>query len=195
MDNPYRLNDIDGVVAYNPRVPTFGEHVLKLRGERTTADVARAALGEQASTNQIRNFANYISRIERGETAVQNSKATTQQKLAKGLGVKLSELIAALEGVPTLNDPHPQIASSQHKESAVESDASPTKADPDGVAVQQTVGDAALFKAFVAAATEAITASTAGLAGAIDRLAASIEQAAKTRADSSTSGKRSARGH
>lgn len=79
-------NKLPQFIAYNPDVDGFGRAVRRMRGETKATKVARRALGADASKNAVRNFANYIQRIEREEAALTNPTLDVLERLATGFG-------------------------------------------------------------------------------------------------------------
>lgn len=156
---------------YNPRVMTLAAAVKTLRGDRKAIQIARQALGPEAALPQLRSWANYLGRIERGEVGLQNPSLEVLDKLAKGLGVRLSEFFKLLEGVPTLLDPQPQKPAEIPQRSVVESDTS--KADSNGAQIPAHAIDSATLAGAILEAADHI-------ASACDRLATAVAAATET---------------
>jgi hypothetical protein len=72
-------------LPYDEVVEDFGRRLRRVRDERGLdgTTVARNALGPHGSAKQYRDFANYLSRIERKNANVSHEKLT---EIAKGLG-------------------------------------------------------------------------------------------------------------
>lgn len=86
---------------YNSRVDRFGQFLKALRAERKVGPsvVARRALGETADKNELRNFASYLLRIERGVPKAQNPTLDVVERIATGLGLTLSQFFARIEAL------------------------------------------------------------------------------------------------
>lgn len=83
-------------------VTNIGARVRQLR-ERLgfkPADLARAALGPAASKKALAQYADLLSKLERGEKGHANPTLERLTLLAKGLRLTLLELIAQIEGLP-----------------------------------------------------------------------------------------------
>lgn len=148
-----------------------GLHVLRLRGDASAADVARRGLGDKATPNQIRNFANYIARMERGEKKVQNPTFKVLERLARGLGVTVTDLVAQVEGVPTLLRAQRGNLGPTELASAVESDTPPKADSLHDAEAQQALVDSALRSKFL---IEALIQSLASIPASIDRLTETV---------------------
>lgn len=162
------------LLPYTPRVDKLAETVKQLRGKRKAIHIAREALGQDAPLPQLRSFASYLGRIERGETGLQNPTLDVTTKLAKGLGVRLSEFFALLEGVPTLLDPTPKKDGEHTRTTAVESDTAPPRTDSHGAQVPPNAID-------IATLSGAILEAASHIASACDRLATAVAAAGADR--------------
>lgn len=164
----------ENVIPYNPRVDKLAATVRQVRGQRKAIQIARQALGPGATISQLRSWASYLGRIERGDPSVRNPSLEVLGKVAKGLGVKLSEFFTLLEGVPTLLDPEPKKVDRKPSLSAVESDTlTPPEADSHhGAEVSADTRDAQ-----TATLAAAILEAAEHIASACDRLATAVATA------------------
>lgn len=158
----------ENVIPYTPRVDKLAATVRQVRGPRKAIQIARQALGPDAPISQLRSWASYLGRIERGDPSVRNPSLDVLGKVAKGLGVKLSEFFTLLEGVPTLLDPEPKKVDRKPTGTAVESDTlTPPEADSHGSEVSARGIDAATLAAAILEVGDHI-------ASALDRLATAV---------------------
>ena len=93
------LSEPYGVLClYNAGVNGLGKKLQRLRKERalTGPAIAKRALGAEASQKQIKSFANYLSRLERGRE--DNPSLQLLEQLARGFGERtLSSFVIQLE--------------------------------------------------------------------------------------------------
>jgi transcriptional regulator with XRE-family HTH domain len=87
-------------IFYNARVQGFGGRVRKLRVERKLqmTDVARAAITSATATAEdVRDFANYLSKIELEKPEACNPSLELLEQIAKGMGLRLSQFFLQIE--------------------------------------------------------------------------------------------------
>lgn len=87
-------------LAYNAGMEGFGRALKRLRGARKAPAVARLALGDAATPKEVKNFANYIHRIEREEPALTNPSLDVLRRLSTGLGFEhVSQFLQQIEAL------------------------------------------------------------------------------------------------
>lgn len=86
--------------AYNPAVDDFGNRLRLLRGALNLKNtvIAERALGEESTEDQRKDFANYLSRMQRGHKAAQNPGLSTLEMIAKGMDLTLWKFLLRIEG-------------------------------------------------------------------------------------------------
>lgn len=86
-------------IAYNAAVQGFGSRIRSVRQRRKLkmTDVAREALGRDASKVDVRDFANYLSKVELEHPDAQNPSLDKLEQIAAGLGLTLSAFFLHLE--------------------------------------------------------------------------------------------------
>ena len=90
---------------------SFGQALKTLQGKRKAVAIGRRALGKEATGDEVRDFANYLSRITRDK--VPNVGLHRLQLIALGLGLTpLSSFFARIEALQAGTAPHEDQAGS-----------------------------------------------------------------------------------
>ncbi len=93
---PYPASNCEPVRLIIRMVRTFGQALAVLRGERKGPAIAVVALGDNSTAKARRDFANYLSRIERDR--VPGVGLNKLRLIAKGLGLEpLSSFFLQIE--------------------------------------------------------------------------------------------------
>lgn len=177
---PYVASNCGLLTAYNSAV-TFGKSLRRLRGAREGPELALIALGKESGRKARRDFANYLSRIERDR--VPNVGLSKLRLVSTSLGFeKLSDFFADLERQEAHkdgngNDEGTVTPTAGYGARAHESGSIPS---PDAVALAEANAALADLRSFIGSLSNALAAAASG--------EVQLRQAAGARAGKAASG-------